>query len=157
MSKPTCKISCGSTACKEIHHSLTHVRGIALCVFRLQVVQHTVMGFGRQIQVVKEHCFLPIYCVCTDDAGREFTTIAELKNQGGVLASDGFVGRIFYSDLWCGRWNQNTWGNWRKSNFWFLTHAVWKYTFCAPGEPGFVNHNLIQCFPKLHSFGGVWE
>lgn len=88
---------------KQRDQSLTHIRGIALGVFRLQVVQHIIPGFGKQIQVSQKHCLLPIYCVRTDDAGCEFATIAQLKYQGGMLVSNGFRAKTFHSDVVCVR------------------------------------------------------
>lgn len=68
----------GSTPCRGLSPPLTHVGEITLRVFRLQVVQNTIPGFGKQVQLLEERCLLPIHGVGTDDAGSEFTTIAQL-------------------------------------------------------------------------------
>lgn len=68
----------GSTPCKELSPSLTHVGEITLSVFRLQVVQNSIPGSGKQIQLLQERCLLPIDGVGTDDAGSESATVAQL-------------------------------------------------------------------------------
>lgn len=58
--------------------SLTHVGEITLGVFRLQVVQNSIPGSSKQIELLQEGCLLPIDGVGTDDAGSEGATIAQL-------------------------------------------------------------------------------
>lgn len=78
--------------------SLTHVGEITLAVLRLQVVQNSIPGFGKQIQLLQEPCLLPIHGVGTDDTGSELATIAQLKNKGGMLVRDGSRDGIFHCD-----------------------------------------------------------
>lgn len=61
---------------------------IPLSVLRLQVVQNTLPGSGKQVQLLQEPCLLPIHSVGTEDTGSECATIAQLQNQGG-MSGDG--------------------------------------------------------------------